>query len=199
MAVVSRYSSVLDASGRSLNVRDALTLIIQTLDELAAATEDDFDSDTRWAIAWFEQQGFIDGEYGMAEQLSKSKNTSVAGMVEAKILNSKGGRVRLLKPDELSPTWDPLRDSRLTVWEIAHHLIRALSTGGERAAADLMSKLGAQADAARDLSYRLYTIARDKKRTAEAVAYNSLVQSWPEIARLAADTRGQAPLQPVML
>ena len=36
-----------------------------------------------------------------------------------------------------------------------------------------------------ELCYRLYTVCERKKRAAEAFAYNSLVQSWPEIARLA--------------
>ena len=62
-----------------------------------------------------------------------------------------------------------------------------------------MAKLGAHAEAARELAYRLYILCERKKRAAEALAYNGLVQSWPEIARLAADTRGQAPLQPAML
>ena len=31
----------------------------------------------------------------------------------------------------------------------------------------------------------LYTLCERKKRAAEALAYNSLVQSWPEIVRLA--------------
>jgi putative DNA methylase len=51
--------------------------------------------------------GFAEGDYGVAEQLSKSKNTSVAGMVEAGILESKRGKVRLLKPSELPADWDP--------------------------------------------------------------------------------------------
>jgi putative DNA methylase len=62
-------------------VRDALALINETLDEILAEQEGDFDADTRWAVAWFEQQGFNEAEYGQAEILSKAKNTSVAGMV----------------------------------------------------------------------------------------------------------------------
>ena len=121
----------------------------------------------------------------MAEQLSKSKNTSVAGMVEANILESKRGKVRLLRPEELPSDWDPATDLRLTAWEIVHHLIRVLASGGEGAAAELVGKLGAKAEIARELAYRLYTLCERKKRAAEALAYNGLVQSWPEIVRLA--------------
>ena len=185
MAVYTRYAKVLDAEGKALPVRDALALINQTLDEALAEQEGDFDADSRWALTWFEQQGFAEGEYGVAEQLSKSKNTSVAGMVAAGILESKRGKVRLLKPDELPDDWDPTTDLRLTAWEIVHHLIRALEAGGESAAATLLAKLGAKAEVARELCYRLYTLCERKKRAAEALSYNALVQSWPEITRLA--------------
>ena len=185
MSVYTRYAKVLDAEGKPLSARGALALINQTLDEALAEQEGDFDADSRWALTWFEQQGFAEGEYGVAEQLSKSKNTSVTGMVKAGILASRAGKVRLLRPEELPPDWDPTTDPRLTAWEIVHHLIRALEAGGESAAAALLAKLGAKAEVARELCYRLYTLCERKKRAAEALSYNSLVQSWPEITRLA--------------
>jgi len=184
MAVFTRYSKVVDAEGNSMTVREALSLINQTLDEILAEQEGDFDADSRWALAWFEQYGFAKGEYGVAETLSKAKNTSVAGMVEAGILTSKAGKVRLLKPEELPADWDPAKDSRLTIWEMTHHLIRVLDAGGETSAAELVAKLGSKADIARELAYRLYTQCERKKRANEAQAYNALVQSWPEIIRL---------------
>ena len=185
MAVYTRYAKVLDATGKALPVRDALALINQTLDEALAEQEGDFDADSRWALAWFEQHGFEAGAYGVAEMLSKAKNTSVVGMVEAGILTSRAGKVRLLKPEELPADWDPTTDPRLTAWEMVHHLVRALEGGGESAAAALLAKLGAKVEVARELCYRLYTLCERKKRAAEALSYNALVQSWPEITRLA--------------
>jgi putative DNA methylase len=185
MAVYTRYDRVLDAEGKPLSVREALALINQTLDEVLVEQEGDFDADSRWALAWFEQSGFAEGEYGVAETLSKAKNTSVAGMFEAGILASKGGKVRLLRPDELPADWNPATDPRLTAWEVVHHLIRVLEAGGESAAADLVAKLGSHAETARELAYRLYTVCERKKRAPEALSYNGLVQSWPEITRLA--------------
>ena len=185
MAVYTRYARVLDAEGKPLTVREALALINQTLDEALAEQEGDFDADSRWALIWFEQSGFAEGEYGVAEQLSKSKNTSVAGMVTAGILTSRVGKVRLLRPDELPADWNPATDPRLTAWEVVHHLIRALEAGGESAAAALVAQLGSHAETARELAYRLYTLCERKKRAPEALSYNGLVQSWPEIQRLA--------------
>jgi len=193
MAVYTRYAQVLDAEGKPLPVRAALTLINQTLDEALAAQEGDFDADTRWALTWFEQMAFNEGEYGVAEQLSKSKNTSVAGLQQAGILVSKAGKVRLLKPAEFPVDWDPTTDKRLTVWEMVHQLIRALESGGDTAAAALVAKLGSKSETARELCYRLYTLCERKKRANEAMAYNALVQSWPEIARLAREIGSTTP------
>jgi putative DNA methylase len=185
MAIFTGYSQVMDAEGKPLPVRAALALINEVLDETLAEQEGDFDADSRWALAWFEQHGFGEGEYGVAETLSTAKNTSVAGMVEAGILKSKQGKVRLFKPAELPSDWDPAQDPRLTNWEMVHHLVRVLDFGGESAAAQLLKKLGARAEVGRELCYRLYTICERKKRAAEALSYNALVQSWPEITRLA--------------
>lgn len=190
MAVYTRYEKVLDADGNPLSVRDALALINQTLDEVLAEQEGDFDADSRWALAWFEEFGFGEGEYGRAETLSKAKNTSVEGIVEAGIAESGRGKVRLLKPDELPKDWTPEGDKRLTVWDMVHHLIRVLENDGESAAAALVAKLGAKAETARELCYRLYTMCERKKRTSEALSYNGLVQSWPEIVRLAREAPG---------
>jgi putative DNA methylase len=200
MAVYTRYAQVTDAAGKPLSVREALALINQTLDEVLAEQEGDFDADTRWAVAWFEQQGFAEGEYGVAETLSKAKNTSIAGMVEAEILSSKRGKVRLLKPLELPADWDPADDPRLSAWEMVHQLIRALEAGGESVAASLLAKLGRKAEIGRELAYRLYTIAERNKRAAEALSYNGLVQSWPEIMRLArTDAVSAEPAQAALL
>lgn len=195
MAVYTRYGKVIDASGKPLSVREALALINATLDEVLAEQEGDFDADTRWALAWFEQYGFETGEYGVAETLSKAKNTSVAGMVGAGLIASGAGKVRLLRPEDLPAQWDPSADSRLTVWEMVHHLVRALDQGEQRAAG-LLAQLGAQAETARELAYRLYSICERKKRAAEALAYNSLVQSWGEMARLSQEQpREKVPMQ----
>ncbi|MGO9488936.1 MAG: DUF1156 domain-containing protein [Solirubrobacteraceae bacterium] len=188
MAVYTRYAQVLDAQGKPLSVREALALINQTLDEALAEQEGDFDADSRWALAWFEHTGFTEGEYGVAETLSTAKNTSVSGLAEAGIVKSSRGKVRLLRPDELPADWGPSTDTRLTAWETVHQLIRALEKGGEGAAAALVAKLATKAEPARELCYRLYTICERKKRAAEALSYNGLVQSWPEITRLARES-----------
>lgn len=121
----------------------------------------------------------------MADVLARAKGTAVDGVAEAGIVASGKGKVRILKPSELPADWDPTSDKRLTVWEMVHQLIRVLESGGELAAAELAVKLGPKAETARELCYRLYTLCERKGRAADAMAYNALVQSWPEISRLA--------------
>jgi putative DNA methylase len=185
MAVYTRYARVLDAEGKPLAVRAALALINQTLDEALAEQEGDFDADTRWALAWFGDHGFDDGPFGDAHTYFIRFATAENALRQAGIIESGRGNVRLLKPAELPADWDPQTDKRLTVWEMVHQLIRILEAGGESAAAALVAKLGSKAETARELCYRLYTLCERKKRANEAMAYNGLVQSWPEIMRLA--------------
>lgn len=197
MAVFSQYSKVIESDGSSMKVRTALALINQTLDEALTEQEGEFDADTRWAVAWFEQFGMNEGPYGLAETLSKAKNTGIQGLADAEMLSAKGGKVRLLGKDELPDRWEPSSDKRLTIWKIVQHLVRSLDKGGEADAASLLQKVGgALGEIARDLAYRLYTISERKKWTQEALAYNSLVISWPEITRLAQSitTKGQGEL-----
>jgi putative DNA methylase len=198
MAVFSRYARVLEADGSPMGVRTALSLINQSLDEVLAEQEGEFDADTRWAVAWFDQFGFTEGPYGQAETLSTAKNTSVDGMEKAEILIAKSGKVRLLKKDELSANWDPANDERLTIWEITHQLLRKLEQS-ETAAAELLAKLGAKGEIARDLSYRLYTICERRKWAQEAIGYNSLVLAWPDISRLVQERKTAGPSQEEMV
>jgi len=189
MAIFTRYARVLDAQGQPLTVRDALALINQVLDETIAEQEGDFDAESRWALAWFEQYGFEEGEFGVAETLSKAKDTSVDAMVDAGIVYAAKGKVRLRKPAEYASDWDPAADLNMPIWETLHQLIRTLDTRGEAGTADVVRALGSRAEPARELCYRLYTVCERKKRAAEALAYNSLVQSWPEIQRLAQEKK----------
>src|SRR5262249_26149862 len=147
----------------------------------------------RWALAWFEQFGMDEESFGTAETLSKAKNTAVNGLVEAGIVKSRAGMVRLLSRAELPDNWDPLTDGRLRNWEVVQHLIRTLQIAGETEAAKLLSRLGGMGETARDLAYRLYAICERKKWTDEAIAYNSLVMAWPELSKLALASRNRQP------
>lgn len=199
MAVFSRYSKVVEADGSAMTVRTALGLINQSLDEILAEQEGDFDADTRFAITWFEQRGMEAGGYGEADVLARAKNTSVAGMVEAGVLAARAGKVRLLARRDMPDDWDPVTDRRPTAWEAAQHLTRRLEAHGEDAAADLLRRLGSDyGEQAKELAYRLFSICERKGWAQEAIGYNALVVAWPEIARRVAGTpeaQGQGALE----
>ena len=98
--------------------------------------------------------------------------------------------MRLLPPSDLPADWEPEgegENAQPTVWEAVHHLIRVLESGGERPAAEWVARLGGRAETARELAYCLYLICERRGRAAEALSYNALVRSWPELTRLARD------------
>jgi putative DNA methylase len=165
-----------------MRVRTALALINQGLDEVLSEQESEFDPDTRWALAWFEQHQFDEGAYGEAEVLATAKALSISHLAEAGLLYSRAGKVRLLRRQELPEDWDPSAIGRLTVWEVTQHLIRRLDQKGEKETANLKAKIGGMAEIARDLAYRLYTLCERKGWADEAGYYNSLVVAWPSMA-----------------
>jgi putative DNA methylase len=189
MAVFSRYKKVLETDGSPMRVRTALALINQGLDEVLSELESEFDPDTRWALAWFEQHQFDEGLYGEAEVLATAKALSISHLAEAGLLHSRAGKVRLLRRDELPEDWDPSTIHRLTVWEVTQHLIRRLDQKGEKDTANLKAKIGGMAEIARDLAYRLYTLCERKGWAEEAGYYNSLVVAWPSMASEAFELR----------
>jgi len=184
MAIYSRYASVLENDGTPLGVRTALQLINQQLDAVLAEQDGDLDGESRFCVAWYEQFGVGEGDYGLAETLSKAKNTSLRGLAESGVLAQRGGKVRLLKREELPESWDPATDGRTNAWETAQHLVKAVLEG-ENKAATIVRKLGSdRAEEARQLAYRLYQICDRKKRPEEAFAYNALSQSWERVMDL---------------
>jgi putative DNA methylase len=185
MAVFSRYSKVIEADGSAMTVRHALARINEVLQEVLSKEETEFDGDTRWALTWYEENGFAAGDFGRAETLSKAKDTSITGVVNAGIAINPKGKVQLVAVDALSNDWDPTYDDRPTVWELTHHLIQRLDSS-ETEAARLLQRVGAgYGDRARQLAYLLFDIAERKGRAKDAVAYNSLIQAWPELTGLA--------------
>jgi putative DNA methylase len=195
MAVYSRYSRILESDGKPMTVRTALALINQIKEEVLGEPENDYDAETRWALTWFDQHGFEPGDFGDANTLATAHAIAVGGLRDAGLVQARGGDVRLLNPGELPKDWDPATDDRLTVWEMTHHLIRLyhIEGAGDGPTAALLRKLGGRADTARDLAYRLFSVAERRKRSADAQGYNALVLGWPELSRLAQEAPAARP------
>ncbi|MEZ3186803.1 DUF1156 domain-containing protein [Pseudomonas sp. LM13] len=175
MEVFSKYSAVIEANGKPMSVRTALQLINRFIGE------DDFDHDTQFCLAWFEQHGWAEGKYGDADVLARAKGTSVGGLIEAGVVDSAGGDLRLLKWAEMPRDWAPENDSRLAVWEGLHQLIRALNQDGESAAGALLARMPDKTASLNSLMYRLYTLCERQGWAEEARAYNELQGAWAGI------------------
>ncbi len=178
MAVFSRYSGIIEADGSKMSVHDALIQINKVIDEFFNEAEGDMDSDTRFCIDWFMQYGFKQAEYGQADVLARAKGTTVEGLAVAGVVETGGGKVRLLKFEEYPENWDPEKDTRTPTWEALHQLIRALRSGGEAEAGLLLKKMAERTESIRQLAYRLYTLCERKGWAEEARAYNELIASW---------------------
>lgn len=186
MQIYTRYAEVRNAKGERVPVREALALINKVLDETLAKQENNYDVNSRWALAWFEQNGFSENEYGSAETLCTAKNTSIDSLLESGIANSKPGRVRLLRPEELQISGISFNSHN--VWRTTHYLIHFLKTKGEASTAALIHELGSQTEFVCDLAYRLYIICERKNLAAEAMSYNSIAQTWAELKKLAQES-----------
>jgi len=188
MAIFSRYAKVLETDGSAMPVRAALQIINQELEAFLTEQEGELDPDTRFCVAWLSQFGMGVGRFGEADVLARAKDTSVEVLVRAGVLEARAGSVRLLSRAEMSLEWNPRTDSRVTDWACAQRLISALDRQGEPGAARLVRLIGAgKAQIARDLAYRLYAICDQKGWADEALAYNTLVASWPAIQEKAAE------------
>lgn len=187
MAVFSRYSKVLEASGQPMRVRTALQLINQELDAYLSSQEGEMDSDTRFCLAWYEQFGLNEAPYGEADVLARAKDTAVNALVQQGILSATKGKVQLLKREDLSQDWILGNGPHESVWLYTQQLVRKLEVDGEEGSARLAKSIGADnMESVRNLAYRLYAIAERKGWADEAFAYNSLIVSWSAIETRAA-------------
>ncbi len=187
MAVFSRYANVIEADGSGMSVRTALALINQVLDEVLTEQEGDFDADTRFCVKWFSQFGWDETEYGHADQLSRSTNTSVDLLVRGGIFWARAGRARLLAVEDLATDWAAAHDPRVAVWEAVLRLAKRLDEQGAEAAAHLMADVAQRVDldAAKELAYLLYSLCDKRGWTQSALLFNGLGTSWSDLSAAA--------------
>jgi putative DNA methylase len=187
MAVFSRYSGVLEPDGTAMSVRSALARINEILDQVLNEQEGDFDATSRFAIAWYRQHGYGTGAFGDANNLANARNTTVDAMDRGGILSSRAGKVHLIKPSDLEADYDVLADPHTSNWEALHHLINLLEGDGITPAGDFLRTALSRPDGAidsdlvKELAHLLFRVAEANGWTKDALSFNSLVTSWPEI------------------
>lgn len=193
MGVYSRYGRVLEADGSAMTVRSALQIINQELDVYFNDQDGELDANSRFCVDLYIQNAFNNLKFGDADTLARAKNTSVAALAAKGVLSAEKGIVRLLTREELPEKVDTREES---IWLLCQQLTRAMETGGVEACAQIVAPmLGSNAERAKDLAYRLYTLAERKGWTQEGYAYNALVVAWREIQSRAAELQQATPEQ----
>ena len=183
ISVFSRYAKVREANGSDMSVKDALQLINATLDEVLGEQESDLDADTRFAVRWYRQYGWGADISGIADQLARSADTSLAELQRGGIFEAKGGKARLLSPTQLNEAWDPAADEHVSVWEATVRLAAVLAKDGADKIAELLPAVGEKVslDAVKELGFLLFHEAEKNKDTDDAILFNGLVSSWSDL------------------
>ena len=193
MGVYSKYSQVLEADGTPMSVRSALKVINQELDLYFNEQDSDLDSESRFCVDLYSQYAFNEMPFGDANTLATAKNTSVAIMASHGILYAQKGKVHLLERSELP---ENIRDHESSIWLLCQQLTYRMEKEGVEGCAKVLAHMfGSNGERAKDLAYRLYTIAERKKWAQEAYAYNALVVAWSEIQSRAAELKAVVPEQ----
>lgn len=193
IGVFSRFKSVLEADGKPMSVRSALQIINQELDSFYNEQEGELDRDSRFSVDLFNQYAFNTLKFGDADILARAKNTSVQALADRGVMYAAKGQVRLLTREELPENVKPGEDC---IWLLTQQLARAMEKDGVKGCARIvMDMYGSNAENAKALAYRLYTICERKNWAQEGFAYNNLVVAWPEIQAMAADMQAAKPVQ----
>ena len=188
MAVFSRYSAVLEPDGSKMTVRSALARINEILDQVLNEQEGDFDATTRFAIAWYRQHGYNPGAFGEADNLARARNTSVATMDRDEILISRAGKVHLIRPADLDWDYDVLADDHTSAWEALQHTDPGAGARRHRAGWLTFSPTrvsrpdgAVELDLVKELAFLLFSLAEKNGWTKDAISFNGLVTSWPDV------------------
>lgn len=193
IGVFSRYKSVLEADGKPMSVRAALQIINQELDAFYNEQEGELDRESRFCVDLFNQYAFNTIKFGDADILARAKNTSVQALADRGVLQASKGQVRLLTREEIP---ERVSATEECVWLLTQQLARAMEKGGVKECASIVMNLyGSNAENAKALAYRLYTICERKNWAQEGYAYNNLVVAWPDIQAMAADMAAATPIQ----
>lgn len=193
IGVFSRYKSVLEADGKPMSVRAALQIINQELDAFYNEQEGELDRESRFCVDLFNQYAFNNIKFGDADVLARAKNTSVQALADRGVMMAAKGQVRLLTREEIPEKVDTHEEC---TWLLTQQLACAMEKGGVKACAQIVvTLLGSNAENAKSLAYRLYTICERKNWAQEGYAYNNLVVAWPDIQSMAAQIQAEQPVQ----
>lgn len=197
MGVFTRYARVLEDDDAPMSVKTALALINRVWGEIENDLDANFDPETQVALAWFAAYGFEARASGDLIGMANAKNIPIEALFRSGVFRNLHGKAGLTPRDGSAEIpsaggQDARAASRppaeWTVWQCVQrtaHVLRA-EDGGAEPAARLVAAMGARAEDARALAYRLYQIASQKGWASEALVYNELAQDWAQLEDQAA-------------
>jgi putative DNA methylase len=192
MAIFSRYACVLEPDDAPMTVRSALSLINEELGQILLGEIGGVDAETHFALSWFDENGYADGQYTRADVVLRAKNASIEPLVRSGVIVSESGRVRLLQPQEITAETNiELRTA--PAWSQAMHVVAALvrADGSDENAAAVLRILGlGNIEHIKDIAYHCYLVCDRARRSTEARDFNAVVQAWPDLVRLASERGG---------
>ena len=174
MAVYSQYSRIVGTDGAEVGVREALSEVNRAVDEILGGQ--DMDSASRFCVELYKLCGLGYTSADNANKIATAKNAAVDSLRKRGLIESDGGRVRLVGREELGG-----RDESL-LWVLTQELVHAMESGGVEACAEIVHRVGSEyASDAKELAYYLYTVAENNRWAREGLLYNNLVSEWASI------------------
>ena len=180
MEVYSRYSKVTRISGEIVPIREVLKEINNEITAYHEKETGELDPESQFCLTWLQQHGYIEGNFGDAEGLSKAKDVDITAMHD-KLLLSARGKVRLLKPKEYAE-----RDNseNMTAWEgclrMVWHLSGVEKSGGI-SGCTAVARAMRDYESAKRLARVLYAYYDARGDAESASRYNNLVTQWQYI------------------
>ena len=195
MEIFSKYKAVLNSDGTPMTVHEAMIEINRQITDYLNPDGSGFDPATLFCNDWFQQYGWNEGPFGVADTLARAKGTNVASIKASGAIVAEGGIVQITNWKDYPSDYDPAKDRNRPTWEACHHMIRVLNQQGEEAAGKLLAAMPEDGENIRQLAYFLYTLCERKGDAEDARYYNELMTSWHSIVTASMEYMKERPQQ----
>ena len=182
MEVYSSYSKVIRVSGEVVSIREVLMHINNEITAYHEKETGELDPESQFCLTWLKQHGYMDGNFGDAEGLSKAKDVDIDTM-HNRVLLKERGKVRLLKAGEYAN-----RDNseNMTAWEGCLRMVWHLSSverSGGISGCTAVARAMRDYESAKRLARVLYAYYDARGDSESASHYNNLVTQWQYISQ----------------
>ena len=182
MEVYSRYSKVTRISGEIVPIREVLKEINREITNYHEKETGELDPESQFCLTWLKQHGYMEGNFGDADVLSKAKDVDIDTMHD-KVLLKDPGKVRLLRSEEYA---ERENSENMTAWEgclrMVWHLSGVEKSGGI-SGCTAVARAMPDYESAKRLARVLYAYYETRGDAESAARYNNLVTQWQYISQ----------------